>query len=229
MSLLPLPSQEWLDFASGRITFLEFRERLNAAMDRDAQASAPVSLTGVGIEPLRSLFVPSHFMGSSYLKQLDRADWQYAHSGLALWASRFLLEMKRGGLPLYVHAAFRTRTEQELVFRKGHSKARWPRAAHCQGKAVDIVHGVKHWDLTGPQWLALGKLGKLVHERVNAQLPGSARFGLTWGGDWRSRPTDIVGWDPAHWEVTDWRNDIRELHSSQPVRLTPAKIIKAGV
>ena len=71
---------------------------------------------------------------------------------------------------------------------------------HNKGCAVDIVHSVKGWGLTDRQWLVVGHVGK--------EVAAAKGFKLEWGGDWRNKPSDIIGWDPAHWQVTDWR-DVR--------------------
>lgn len=157
---------------------------------------------------------PSHFQTDVYLRQLDRADWQHVDWRLELWASLFQLAMKRHNVPLFVHSAFRTHAEQAELFRLGRTKTKWPRAAHCQGAAVDIVHGIYAWDLSRQEWDNLRLVGQGLAERLNQRLKQEDRLPLVWGGNW-----DF--YDPAHWELAGWRNHVRTLESEAPQRRTP--------
>lgn len=102
----------------------------------------------------------------------------------------FLRELKRRGLPFYPHCLFRGEDEQERLFREGRSRAKWGQSAHNVGMAVDVVHFSRHWDLTEKEWAVLGLIGKETARKLNLKV--------TWGGDWSF-------YDPAHWELTDWR------------------------
>ena len=103
--------------------------------------------------------------------------------------------------PLRVHSALRTYEEQARLFARGVTKARPGTSAHNHGLAVDIIHALRAWDLTPREWLVIGALGKEVSRRVKVPVE--------WGGDWgwRGRPIapGEVGWDPAHWQVADWK------------------------
>lgn len=178
--------------------------------------------------PVARLSKPSHFHTQSWINQSERANWVFTHPGLMIWSARFILHLKKAGIPAFAHSAFRTKEEQEEAFAAGHSKLKWPRAAHCQGKAVDIVHGTYAWNLTPMEWRFFGKIGKDIHYRMMQSVPPKKRWSLEWGGDWfhgRSRPSpDAVGWDPAHWEVKGWQSEIA-YYSGEPRHMTPSHIL----
>lgn len=78
-----------------------------------------------------------------------------------------------------------------MLFRKGNSKAKWGSSPHNCGMAVDLVHGVYAWEIPKLCWSMLGHIGKEVAAQQGVKI--------TWGGDW-----DF--YDPAHWELSDWKS-----------------------
>ncbi|AYP28804.1 MAG: putative endolysin [Microviridae sp.] len=152
----------------------------------------------------------SHFTSDGYLRSQHRADFQQVPTRLRVFAARLIEAGRSYSIPLYAHSAFRTRAEQDQMVARGVSKAHWPRAAHCQGAAVDIVHGFYHWDMTPDEWRFMGKLGKDIAAKM--------RLPIVWGGDWSF-------YDPAHWELADWRDNIRATEGGTPIRLTARKIL----
>ena len=161
-----------------------------------------------GLDRLRAKHVMSSEM---MLRYHNRADWQQTQKDIRRFAAAYVEAARKYNVPLYVHSAFRTQQEQETLFRKGRSKAVYPRAAHCQGAAVDIVHGLFHWDLTSGEWERLGMLGHDVARKLSIDI--------TWGGNWSF-------YDPAHWELNGWQNLIRETNAGEPVRYTPRTLAK---
>ncbi|MFD1881004.1 M15 family metallopeptidase [Paracoccus pacificus] len=89
-------------------------------------------------------------------------------------------------------------------------------SAHNIGEAVDVVHGLYHWDMSLDEWRFLHALGVRVLDRLNAGVPAADRLRLEWGGNWSSL------YDPAHWEIWDFRSRRRPLADVPPVRYTPA-------
>lgn len=160
--------------------------------------------------PARLKF-PSMFTSETYLRQGDRADWQNVHLDVQFFAATLIEAARKQGIPLYAHSAFRTAKEQNHLVAKGRSKATYPRAAHCQGKAVDIVHSRFHWQLTKDEWALLGVIGKKTAERMGLDV--------TWGGDW-----DF--YDPAHWELTGWKDEIQTHPEGTAIRKTPRAILR---
>lgn len=152
------------------------------------------------------------FTDEMVLRQHERADWQHVDPRMMEFAAAFLLTLRKKGVPAFAHSAFRTRDEQNALYAQGRSLARWPKGAHCQGKAVDIVHARYAWQLTGQEWAYFGKVGQDVAEKLNLKV--------AWGGLW----TDF--YDPAHWELSDWRANIRKLEVGESRRFTPSGLRK---
>lgn len=221
---LPVPKW-WQDYAEGRLTtpqsiYLASRnenpdaaqafDRLNEVPDPGPTFAAPERLKA-----------PNFIQGNTYLKYQDRADWSHADPRLMVWAATFTEMARKRSIPLYVHSAFRGEKEQNALVAKGNSKARYPSSAHNIGEAVDVVHGVFHWDMNAQEWNLLHVLGKLALDRVNTLLKADNKLSLTWGGSWRF-------YDPAHWEVSDYKSRmIRLPDSTHPVRMTPKAILAA--
>lgn len=173
--------------------------------------------------PLR-LKAPSLMTTSAMLRNHERADWQHVDARLRLFAAAFIEAARKRGIPLYVHGAFRTQEAQQALYDAGRTKTLWPRAAHCVGAAVDIVHGKFHWDMTPQEWQYLHKLGRDVERKINATLKVNQRLNLTWGGNWKF-------YDPAHWELHNWADltppNIQNI--KEPLRASPRKMLKQFV
>jgi hypothetical protein len=170
------------------------------------------------------LRAPTYWVGRAYTRHGDLADWQSVDPRLMRWAALVVEYGRKRQIPLYVHSAFRTRDQQNKLVEGGVSKARWPRSAHNIGEAVDIVHGVYHWNLTPQEWQFIAVLGRLALDRVNATLKKSDKLALTWGGP--DGPGDKFGWDPAHWEVADYRARIREIDPGPKETRMPRAILR---
>lgn len=164
-----------------------------------------------------------YFTSEQHLAQHGRANWANVDSRLQLFAARLVEAARKENVPLYVHAALRTKEEQNAAYERGNSKLRWPRAPHCQGKAVDIVHSIYHWQLTDDEWRTLGHMGKKIAHKMSLRL--------NWGGDETiipapyGDPADTFRWDPAHWEIHPWAQEIHEWRSTPAIRKTPRKIL----
>lgn len=199
----------------------EWLARIRAASpDPDPRFFGPPDdIPGVWDAPER-LKAPNFLTSTGHISQWDRADWAHVDPRLMYWAALFIEAARKRGIPLYVHCALRDRDTQDAHFNKGTSKVRYPNSAHNIGEAVDIVHGLFHWEMSRSEWSLLGVLGKLALDRVNAQLPKERKLALTWGGDWKSF------WDPAHWEIADYKARRRILPPVEPVRMTPRYILR---
>lgn len=158
---------------------------------------------------------------SAYAEQQQRADWQQCDPRMRLLAARIVLRAHALGIPLYVHSAFRTKAEQDALVSRGVTKAPYPRSAHNIGEAFDLVHGIYHWDLTAREWSFLHWLGNEELRKINAKLPNDRKLHINWGGN-DGTPSDTFRWDPAHWEVLDYRDRIRKMREAVPVHMSPA-------
>ena len=165
------------------------------------------------------LKAPSFILSEAHIRQGERADWQHCDRRLMRWAAVFVELARMRGVPLYAHCAFRTEAEQAKVNSSGNSRAAFPRSPHNIGEAVDIVHGVYHWNLTRQEWAFLAVLGWRALDLVNRDLKKADQLQLTWGGTFKTL------WDPAHWEITDYRSRIERLAVGPPVRMMPRKVL----
>lgn len=123
-----------------------------------------------------------------------RAVREGAHPDILEFERKFTAEFARLGVPFFAHSVVRTSEEQEALLAKGMSKAGAGESPHNFGMAVDLIHGTKGWNLTRKQWGLVGHTGHEVAERIGVKIQ--------WGGEWKF-------YDPAHWELRDWRSLLR--------------------
>lgn len=138
---------------------------------------------------LRTLQHEQHLLSPKYQDQQWRANRYGAHSDILDFERAFVRRMKKLGVPMFAHNMVRSLGDQQKLYAEGVTRTKSD-SPHMFGCAVDIVHGVRAWDLTRAEWSILGHIGKEVAKGLGLKL--------TWGGDWQF-------YDPAHWELTDWR------------------------
>lgn len=203
-----------------------------ADVDRKAQDAANTQTErffqtlsdGNGLVPFNRLKFPSLMTATSTLVQHDRADWQQTVPEIQLFAALLVETCRKHSIPMYVHSAFRTKHEQNLLAAQGRSQLNYPNAPHCKGGAVDIVHCKYHWELTQTEWLTIGKIGRDLARKHN--------LNVVWGGDWNDNGVPVPSdpkerfWDPAHWQIASWRNLPAPQASSKPVRFTPRALLR---
>lgn len=142
-------------------------------------------------EALRYL-VNRPFLGTSrYRAQHWRAERNGAHEDILAFERAFIRRFRRLQVPMFAHCVVRTDAAQGRLFVQGRTKARPGQSPHNHGKAIDLVHGTKGWEIPKPCWDLIGHVGKEVAASLNIKV--------VWGGDWEF-------YDPAHWELADWRN-----------------------
>lgn len=145
-------------------------------------------------DALRGIVNREFLMSERHQKQHWRADRRGLHPDLLEFEQTFRARMAKLGVPVFVAEAVRSPERQNDLYALGNSRARGGQSAHQFGCAVDIVHGMMAWNMDPKAWKLFGHVGK----EIIAQR-GLAIHSLAWGGDWSF-------WDPAHWEVKDWRN-----------------------
>lgn len=145
-----------------------------------------------GIETALSGMRDAQFLKSTkYQAQQWRAERNGAHSDILDFERLFIRKLAKLGVPMFAHNMVRTTTQQQELFVRGVSNAKGFDSPHPNGCAVDIVHSTRAWNLTKPEWSILGHIGK--------ELASQNGFKLVWGGDWSF-------YDPAHWELANWRS-----------------------
>lgn len=140
---------------------------------------------------LRYLVNEKFIAGTRYRDQQARADRRGAHPDIIAFERAFVRRMKKLGVPVFAHNMVRNHAQQGRLFVQGVSKARPGESPHNHGKAVDIVHGIRAWEIPRPCWDLFGHIGHEVAKQLGVKVQ--------WGGTWKF-------YDPAHWELEDWRH-----------------------
>lgn len=120
-----------------------------------------------------------------------RADRTGAHPDILAFERAFIRRFRRLGVPVFGHCVTRSNAVQQRHFVTGVSKAKPGQSPHNSGRAVDLIHGTKGWQVPKPCWDLIGHIGKEVANALGVKI--------RWGGEW-----DF--YDPAHWELEDWRH-----------------------
>lgn len=142
-------------------------------------------------DAVKSLRDPAYAASQNWQRQQWRAVRLGAHRDIKEFERRFIKRCYKLGIPLFAHNMVRTREDQDKLFADGVSKAKGGQSAHNYGMAVDIVHGVRAWNLQPKEWQVLGHIG--------TELAKSMGVEVVWGGSW------TTFYDPAHWELTGWK------------------------
>ena len=213
----------WQQYVSGRLTT---PQALCAAAraetpDRSEDRFTREPVDNKEWDTPKRLRAEAFLKSQRYVSQQQRADWQQCDPRMRLLAAKIVLRAHGLGIPLYVHSAFRTKAEQGQLVARGVTKAAYPRSAHNIGEAFDLVHGIFHWELTAREWAYLHWLGQDELRKLNAKLPKEKQLRINWGGD-DGQASDTFKWDPAHWEVLDYRDRIRKMPVAVPVHMSPS-------
>jgi hypothetical protein len=160
-----------------------------------------------------------YFSSDTHIRQLTRANWEGVHPGIVKFAVSFYREARKFGIPVYIHTVYRSPDKQAELVSGGFSQLKL--GPHTRGCAVDLVHGEYLWDdMPTVGWA----VWKLIADRViqaNPDLPT-----IQWGGDWDGdglavpEDPDESFWDPAHFQLKDWRQ-FRVYQSLYPVHRSP--------
>lgn len=125
-----------------------------------------------------------------FVDQQGRASRRGALPEILEFERKLVKRARKLGVPLFAHCVVRSPADQNAAYVTGVSRAKAGESPHNFGCAVDLIHGTKGWELSRKQWDVIGHLGN--------ELARSLGLAVTWGGDW-----DF--YDPAHWELTDWK------------------------
>lgn len=137
-------------------------------------------------------------LSERYVDQQARADRNGADPRILEFEKKLVSRLKKMGVPVFAHCVYRSDEEQNSLFVRGHSKAKAGQSPHQYGMAVDIIHGTKGWELTRKQWEIIAHVGDEIARSIGVHI--------RWGGDWDGdRTTTHDQWDPAHFELQDWK------------------------
>lgn len=140
---------------------------------------------------MRALIDREFIRSQRYKDQQMRANREGAHPDILEFERRLVTRMRKQAVPLFCHSCVRGKSEQDALYVQGVSRGRFGQSAHNYGMGVDIIHGVKAWNLHRQSWALLGHIGK--------EISLQSGIAVTWGGDWKF-------YDPAHWELREWKS-----------------------
>ena len=145
---------------------------------------------------LRSMQDAAFCRSEKYSEQQARANRSGADPEIVEFERVFVKRLRKMNLPFYCHTMVRTRADQQAAWVRGVSKVKGDKAFPHELWAADIIHGTKGWDLTRKQWDIVGHIGLEVAAQLGLKI--------VWGGNFKSL------YDPAHFELADWRKRAAE-------------------
>lgn len=163
---------------------------------RRLHAAPVVKVSKTHIDAARLLVDRPTLSTLRYRVQITKHHLDNVHPDIRTFYRRFNKELRDRGYPFFAHDLYRSPDEQISLKSRGVSRAGPGDSAHNWGCAVDIVHSQRFWDLTKIEWAIIGQIGKEISRKTN--IP------IIWGGDWSF-------YDPAHWELSSWRDIRREM------------------
>lgn len=147
---------------------------------------------------MKSLIDKEFIKTAKYREQQGRAErrghwceFDQRIGPIVRFSEAMVSDCRRRGIPMFAHCIVRSAADQMAAYKGGVSKAKPGESPHNYGLAVDLVHGVRGWDLDHRAWDIIAHIGREVSARI--QVP------VEWGGSWRF-------YDPAHWQIANWRN-----------------------
>jgi hypothetical protein len=155
------------------------------------------------------------FTSEYYLRTYERADWYGAPPEIKMFSKKFLTALRARGLPFYVHTCFRHPDVQRELKNMGRTRVLY--GAHQRSCAVNIVSAIDHWEVPDELWYYVGTLGESIARSMSlGKETGNKEKALKieWGGRW-----DFF--DPAHWQLSDWRKRLSVDPDHEPERLSP--------
>ncbi len=121
-----------------------------------------------------------------------------------------LLELQ--GVHMVRFETVRTAERQNMLFKRGNTKARAGKSAHQFGYAVDYVLDTDEIDTAQRLWK--DKMVSYAWDTDTAEAKRTwlkfgrivRRMGFIWGGDYGvSSGSGLIGWDFPHVEFPDWQ------------------------
>lgn len=135
-------------------------------------------------------------MGEKYAAQQLRASREGCRPEILAFYDAFQRQLRALGVPMFAHTFIRSSNAQDAAYAAGKSRAQAGESPHNYGMAFDLIHSRRAWELTPREWLVIGHIGKDVAARNQMKI--------TWGGN--DGPGDDFAWDPAHWQMRNWRS-----------------------
>lgn len=170
-------------------------ERPHQLLESEDQGDSP-SRSGNSDLPdygqvLREIADQKFLLSTRHQEQHWRAQRFGAHPDILKFEKALVKRLNKLGVPMFSNEVLRSPERQTEIYIKGNSRAKAGQSPHQYGCAVDIIHGVKGWEISNDAWKLIGFLGEEEAKKLGLKIK--------WGG---SFPTL---WDPAHWELTFWK------------------------
>lgn len=149
---------------------------------------------------LRAMINRAFLESEKHQGQQWRANREGAHPRILEFEKALVKRFASMGVPLFAHCVVRTPEDQTAAYVAGHSRIKGTDPYPHRAFAVDIIHGVKGWNLPEQSWDLIGHVGFEVAKNLG--------IGMVWGGDWDGDgdKSDQKLYDPAHWELAYWRS-----------------------
>lgn len=149
---------------------------------------------------VRDLINRNFLQSEKYQEQQHRAERLGAHQKLLDVERKAVKRFAKMGIPMFAHCVVRTPSDQNRLYAKGLSNATGGQSPHQYGLAFDLIHGTKGWELSQLQWD--------IVRHVVFETAASCGVKLRWGGDWDGDGDihDQRLYDPAHFELENWRD-----------------------
>ena len=92
-----------------------------------------------------------------------------------------------------VVCGYRGKIEQNKAFENHTSQKQFPKSNHnsVPSNAVDVVPYPEMWDATPERFQAMHEIIQRIADEMGIKL--------WWGGDWKKKTTDKIGWDAPHY------------------------------
>ncbi|MGK7663606.1 M15 family metallopeptidase [Marinovum sp. E06] len=181
------------------------RQSNSPAPRSEPQHSQLIKLPQSYQEAAQSLADFRRVKSNTHRAQLVKTSREGTHPDMVTFYRKLSKELDARGMPFFAFEFYRSPERQARLKSKGVSNAGPGSSPHQWGCAVDVVHGVKFWDLSPRQWAVVGAIGKEVARKMGIKV--------VWGGDFSTL------YDPAHWELEHWRDlrrELRYLNKNEP-------------
>jgi hypothetical protein len=172
--------------------FLRRLERRWRPPERTLDAAAPLKRLPANVrEAAKKLIDPVGIKTVAHRNRVSKGQkFDRMHPLMIAFYRRLQAELDARNMPFYPFEFYRTEARQADLLKRGVTKAGPGNSPHNHGCAVDVVHSWRLWDLSRGEWAVIGAIGKEVARKLGMEV--------TWGGDWSF-------YDPAHWQLKDWR------------------------
>lgn len=124
-------------------------------------------------------------------------DYYGVHPDIVRFYQAFVYECDKRNISVKAYQFLRSEDEQNQLYVKGVTKAKAGQSPHQFGCAVDIIDRKKAWNLSRKQWEIMMSIGYEISRKK--------KIAVINGGDWGKPDQPVTFWDPAHWELKNWR------------------------